>query len=55
MLWPCNDGTGFGARHPMLGVGVGVERASTKHSDARRMSGVRRVRSGWIPARAATS
>jgi hypothetical protein len=39
----------------MPGVGAGVGRASTKHSDAGRMSGARLVWFGWIPARAATS
>lgn len=39
----------------MPGVGAVVWRASTKHSDARRTSGVRHVWLGWIPARAATS
>lgn len=32
------------------GAGVGVRRASTKQTDVRRVSGVRLVRSGWIPA-----
>ncbi|KAK4354403.1 hypothetical protein RND71_026597 [Anisodus tanguticus] len=39
----------------MPGVGVVVRRAATEHLDVRRVSGVRHVWLGWIPARAATS
>ncbi len=55
LLRPCNVRTGSSARHLLPGVGAGAGRASTEHLDARRVSCVRHVRLGWIPARAATS
>ncbi|KAF3629085.1 hypothetical protein FXO37_29084 [Capsicum annuum] len=55
LLQPCNVRMGSSARHPLLGVGAGAGRASMEHLDARRVSCVRHVRLGWIPARAATS
>lgn len=55
LLWPCNVCIGVTAWHTLLGVGVGVGRASTKQLDVRHVSGVRLVWLGWIPARAATS